>query len=52
MHEYVASYGQVMPAPAAAGEPAADAPLAAPTAGVVADVNVVEGQQVAKGDAS
>ncbi len=50
MHEYVASYGTVMPAPAAAGEPAADAPLAAPTAGVVADVNVVEGQQVAKGD--
>ena len=50
MHEYVSSYGTVMPAPAAAGQPAADAPLAAPTAGVVAEVDVVEGQHVAKGD--
>jgi membrane fusion protein, multidrug efflux system len=50
LHQYVTGFGTVMPAPAAAGEPAADAPLAAPTAGVVASVQVVEGQQVAKGD--
>jgi membrane fusion protein, multidrug efflux system len=50
MHEYLAAYGTVMPAPATAAEPAADAPMAAPVAGVVASVNVVEGQRVAKGD--
>jgi multidrug efflux pump subunit AcrA (membrane-fusion protein) len=50
MHEYLAGYGTVMPAPATASEPAADAPMAAPTAGVVASVNVVEGQSVSKGD--
>lgn len=48
LHQYVTGYGTVMPAPATAGEPAADAPLAAPTAGVVASLNVVEGQQVAR----
>jgi len=50
LHQYVTGFGTVMPAPATTGEPAADAPLAAPTAGVVASVNVVEGQHVAKGD--
>jgi RND family efflux transporter MFP subunit len=50
LHHYIAGYGTVMPAPATVDEPAADAPLAAPSAGVVARVNVVEGQQVKKGD--
>jgi membrane fusion protein (multidrug efflux system) len=49
LHRYVTGYGTVSPAPATAGAPAADAPLAAPTAGVVARVNVVEGQHVHKG---
>lgn len=49
LHRYVDGYGTVMPAPATAGVPAADAPLAAPTAGVVAAVDVVEGQHVARG---
>jgi len=50
LHQYVTGFGTVMPAPATAGAPAADAPLAAPTAGVVASLNVVEGQHVAQGD--
>ncbi len=50
LHEYLAGYATVMPAPATEGQPAADAPLAAPAAGVVASVRVVEGQHVAKGD--
>ncbi len=49
LHHYVTGYGTVMPAPASAAAPAADAPLAAPTAGVVASVDVVEGQPVDKG---
>jgi multidrug efflux pump subunit AcrA (membrane-fusion protein) len=50
MHEYLSAYGTVAPAPATAGSPAADAQMAAPAAGVVAEVGVVEGQRVAKGD--
>lgn len=50
LHQYVTGFGTVMAAPATAGAPAADAPLSAPTSGVVASVNVVEGQQVAKGE--
>jgi multidrug efflux pump subunit AcrA (membrane-fusion protein) len=50
LHRYIAGYGTVAPAPATAVAPAADAPLAAPSAGVVAQVNVAEGQQVKKGD--
>jgi multidrug efflux pump subunit AcrA (membrane-fusion protein) len=50
LHRYVNGYGTVEPAPATATEPAADAPLAAPTSGVVADVNVAEGQHVRKGE--
>lgn len=50
LHHYVTGYGTVEPAPATANEPAAGAPLAAPAAGVVATVNVVEGQHVEKGD--
>ena len=50
LHRYVQGYGTVEPAPAAAEQPAASAQLAAPSAGVVTKVNVVEGQQVTKGD--
>jgi multidrug efflux pump subunit AcrA (membrane-fusion protein) len=50
LRRYVNGYGTVEPAPATASEPAADAPLAAPTSGVVASVNVAEGQHVQKGD--
>jgi membrane fusion protein (multidrug efflux system) len=50
LHGYVQGYGTIEPAPATADLPAADAQLAAPSAGIVAKVNVVEGQQVAKGD--
>jgi multidrug efflux pump subunit AcrA (membrane-fusion protein) len=51
LHRYVAGYGMVEPAPATAEQPAAGAQLAAPSAGVVAKVNVLEGQHVEKGDA-
>ena len=50
LHSYVTGYGTVGPAPATADEPAAGAPLAAPVAGVVTRVNVIEGQHVEKGD--
>src|SRR5450756_171767 len=50
MHRYVQGYGMVEPAPATAEQPAAGAQLAAPSAGVVARVNVLEGQHVEKGD--
>ena len=46
LHGYVQGYGTVEPAPATADQPAAGAQLAAPSAGVVTKVNVVEGQQV------
>jgi multidrug efflux pump subunit AcrA (membrane-fusion protein) len=49
LHRYINGYGMVEPAPATVDEPAADAPLAAPTAGVVAQINVAEGQQVTNG---
>jgi membrane fusion protein (multidrug efflux system) len=50
LHHYVQGYGTVEPAPATAKEPAADAPLAASSAGVVIQVNVIAGQTVKKGD--
>ena len=50
LHRYLDGYGLVEPMPATADAPAADAPLAPATAGVVARVNVVEGQHVEKGD--
>ena len=50
LHRYVSGYGTVETAPASAGKPAAEAPVAASTPGVVAKVNVFEGQQVTKGD--
>ncbi len=50
LHRYVTGYGSVGPAPASTDKPAADAPLAAPMAGVVAKVKVVAGQQVKQGE--
>jgi len=50
LHRFLTGYGTVEPAPATAHEPAAGAQLAAPGAGVVAKVNVIEGQHVEKGD--
>ncbi len=50
LHGYVSGFGMIEPAPATAGQPTASAQLASPSAGVVTKVNVVEGQQVAKGD--
>jgi len=50
LHHYVSGYGTVEAAPATADLPAAGAQLAAPGAGVVAKVDVVEGQHVEKGD--
>jgi membrane fusion protein, multidrug efflux system len=50
LHHYIEGYGLVNPAPATASGPAANAPLAAAVAGVVAKINAVEGQQVKKGD--
>ncbi|MGH7990964.1 MAG: efflux RND transporter periplasmic adaptor subunit, partial [Limisphaerales bacterium] len=49
LHHYVTGYGTVEAEPATENEPAAGGTLAAPTAGVVATVNVVAGQQVKKG---
>jgi membrane fusion protein (multidrug efflux system) len=50
LHGYVQGYGTVEPAPATTDLPAASAQLASPSAGVVTKVNVLEGQQVTKGD--
>jgi multidrug efflux pump subunit AcrA (membrane-fusion protein) len=50
VHGYVEGFGTVGPAPASAEEPAAGASLAAPVAGVVIRVHVLEGQHVQKGD--
>jgi membrane fusion protein (multidrug efflux system) len=50
LQNYVGGYGTVEAAPATADQPAAGAQLAAPSAGVVARVNVVAGQPVQKGD--
>ena len=50
LHRYVDGYGTVEPAPATADQPAAGGPLSAPSAGVVAKVNVCRGQEVKEGD--
>jgi multidrug efflux pump subunit AcrA (membrane-fusion protein) len=50
LHRYVRGFGTIDCAPATAGQPAASAQIAAPTAGIVTKVNIVEGQQVEKGD--
>ena len=50
LHHYVDGYGSVEPATATADQSSAGGMLSAPSAGVVAKVNVVEGQQVKEGD--
>jgi membrane fusion protein, multidrug efflux system len=50
LHRYVNGYGTVEPAPATVERPSAGALLAAPVPGVVARVNVIEGQHVEQGD--
>ena len=50
LHSYVSGYGTVEPAPATADEASAGGALSSPSAGVVARVAVVAGQQVKKGD--
>ncbi|MGH7952479.1 MAG: efflux RND transporter periplasmic adaptor subunit [Limisphaerales bacterium] len=50
LHRYVTGYGTVEAAPAMENQPAAGGTLAAPTAGVVAKVNVIAGQSVKEGD--
>jgi multidrug efflux pump subunit AcrA (membrane-fusion protein) len=50
LHGYVQGYGTIEPAPATADLPAAGAQLAAPSAGVVTKVDVLEGQHVEKAD--
>ena len=50
LHHYLNGYGVVEPMPATVTATAADAPLAPAAAGIVARVNVVEGQHVQKGD--
>jgi len=49
LYRYVMAYGVVEPEPAFAGKPAASSKLAAPTAGIVAQVFCEEGQVVKKG---
>jgi len=51
LHRFIQGYGTIEPAPATAEQPAAGAQLAAPSSGVVANVSVIEGQHVEKGDA-
>jgi membrane fusion protein (multidrug efflux system) len=50
LHRYVSGYGTIEAAPAADNQPAAGGTLAAPSAGIVAKVNVIAGQRVQKGD--
>ena len=50
LHQYVEGYGTIEPAVATADQPSAGGALAAPSAGVVARVAVVAGQQVKEGD--
>jgi len=50
LHRYVNGFGTIEPAPATADQPAAGGPISSPTAGVVAKVNVVAGQEVKQGD--
>ena len=50
LHRYVSGYGTIEAAPAVANQPAAGGALAAPSAGIVAKINVVAGQRVQKDD--
>jgi len=49
-HRYIDGYGAIAPRPAGVPGPAGSASIAAPSAGVVADVLCQAGQKVAKGD--
>jgi membrane fusion protein (multidrug efflux system) len=49
LHRFITAYGAVMPEPAASGRAPADAEVASPVAGIVAHIDCVEGQRVAKG---
>ena len=49
LHHYVTAYGTVEPEPAGVGRQPADAEVASPVTGIVAHIDCVEGQQVAKG---
>jgi membrane fusion protein, multidrug efflux system len=49
LHRFVTAYGKVEPEPAAPGRAPADAEVASPVAGVVARIDCLEGQRVAKG---
>jgi membrane fusion protein, multidrug efflux system len=50
LHARIEAYGMVEPEPAKTGHPSGGAKLAAPIAGIVATVHVVEGQGVKAGD--
>jgi len=50
LHRTVSAYGSVEPEPAMPARAPADADVASPVAGVVAHIDCVEGQRVAKGD--
>ena len=50
LHRVINGFGTVEPAPATADQPAAGGPLSSPSAGVVAKVNVIAGQEVKAGD--
>ncbi|MCK9396075.1 MAG: efflux RND transporter periplasmic adaptor subunit [Methylobacter sp.] len=50
LHRYVMVYGMVEPEPAAGGKPAAGSKIAAPVAGILAQIHCEEGQRVKKGD--
>lgn len=50
LHRSIKGFGTIEPAPATTDQPAAGGPISSPTAGVVAKVNVVAGQDVKAGD--
>jgi len=49
LHGYVTGWGRVEPESATAGQPPANAAIAAPVAGIVADIHCTEGERVPKG---
>ena len=50
LRQYVGGYGTVSPAPASSNAPPADATISSAVAGAVAQVNVIEGERVEKGE--
>jgi multidrug efflux pump subunit AcrA (membrane-fusion protein) len=49
LRHYVTAYGTIEPEPGVAGKAPASARITAPVAGIVGEVNCIEGQQVEKG---